>query len=181
MVNLLRSAICGLLVLMPGILPAATLTATFATDVAPFSGWVGASSGDTAFVIEFDDSLGGTIGVLEQEEFISFDWVTNPYTTASGDEARTFIGGIPTIPGLTEGWNPITAGAGPTPSTTFWRFQQAPNSSTSSVLSVNTFSYAIVLPPPPSAVPLPAALPLLGAGLFGLLALRRRRRTAQFG
>jgi hypothetical protein len=31
---------------------------------------------------------------------------------------------------------------------------------------------------PPSAVPLPAALPLLGAGLLGLVAVGRRRNPA---
>lgn len=175
MFGIARAAVCGLLIVAPGILPAATLTATFNADFASF-GFAGAVAGETGFVIGFDDTLGSAAGVLEAVEFQSFAWVNNPFTLSSGEEFRTLLAVAPTISGVLSGFvvpsvtNPFS------PSATNWIFREAPASSTGSIIAATAFNYSITLPPPPpvGAVPLPAGGILLLGALAGLAALRRR-------
>jgi len=182
--GLVRAAVCGLLMIAPGTVSTATLTATCARDVS-FAGFEGAVAGQTAFVIDFDDSLGSTTGVLEEVEFTSFAWVNNPFTRtiadpSFGEQFRTLLGNVPGIAGVSERFL-IPHVTQPTSlQDVNWIFRQATASSTVSNIAVSAFTYSVTLPPPvdpvdPSVVPLPAAgwMPLAGVG--GLAALRRRR------
>jgi hypothetical protein len=175
MLGPVRAAVFGLLISAPGMASAATLTATFSTDVS-FFGFEGGVAGDTAFVIDFDDSLGSIDGVLEGDEFLSFAWVNNPFTiVATGEEFRTLLAVAPSIPGAVSGFvvpyitNPFSL------QNNFWVFRQAPNTSTGSAIAATSFTYAVTLPPSVSPVPLPAAGILLVGALGGLAAVRRRR------
>lgn len=181
MTGLARAAICGLLMMAPGIATAATLTATFGSDVNLSAlGFQGAVAGQTAFTIDFDDTLGNAVGVLEGSEFGSFAWVNNPFTIAStGQQFRTLLGVAPTIAGLVAGFFPPAVTQPFSPSSMNWIFREAPGSSTGSSIAVSVFTYSITLPPPPpppvGAVPLPAGAFLLVGALAGIAALRRRR------
>ncbi|MGR3321777.1 MAG: VPLPA-CTERM sorting domain-containing protein [Pseudooceanicola sp.] len=174
MKNLLRAACFSLVTACPGVLTAATLTATFADDFNPNS-FEGASGGTTAFEIDFDDTLGTMAGVLEGAEFLSFTWINNPFTFNGGD-FRELLGNAPTIAGIVEAFT--TPDFPGTPNPAVWVFRQAPGSGTNSVAGTDVFTYAITPDADPGVVPLPASLPILGAGLAGLFAIRRRKRGA---
>jgi hypothetical protein len=176
MFRLVRAAVCGLLLVAPGHVSAATLTATFGSDVS-FFGFEGATAGQTAFVIDFDDSLGSAVGVLEQAEFGSFAWVNNPFTTSTGQQFRTLLGVAPSIADLVLGFafSPFSL------QNVNWVFRQDPGTATGTAIAASAFTYSITRPTPPvdpvdpSVVPLPAAAWMLLAGMGGLAALRRRR------
>ena len=153
---------------------AATLTATFAGDFTPSGAGFGANDGDVAFAVVFDDSLGSNAGVLEGSEFISFSWITNPFTDTSGPQ-RTLLFSAPSIPGFVEGFR---LEGGTTPLATRWLFGQTVGSGTASFIESSAFTYQISgLTPPPAPIPLPASGVLLLSGFAGLVTLRRRRRA----
>lgn len=154
---------------------AATLTATFIDDFSPPS-FDGASAGQVAFEIEFNDTLGTSAGVLEGSEFVSFNWINNPFTFGSSD-FRELLANAPTVSGIIEGFR--TADFPGTLNVANWVFAQAIGSGTLSTAASSVFSYSIT-GSNTSVVPVPAALPLLLGGLGGLslLGWRRKQQTA---
>lgn len=170
MIRRIGAAVCGLMIMLPGILSAATLTATFNTNVTAL-GFDGSLAGETAFVIEFDDTEGTIAGVLEEDEFLSFAWVNNPFTIGV-NEFFTVLGVAPSIAGVVDGFafTPFSA------QNNNWVFGQETGGPTGTSVAVGSFTYSTALPPPPPLppVPLPAAGFLLIGALGGLAALRRR-------
>lgn len=154
---------------------AATLTATFIDDFSVI-GFEGASAGEAAFQIEFNDTLGSSAGVLEGSEFLSFNWLNNPFTF-SGTEFRELLANVPTIAGVSEAFRtPDFPGS---LNVSNWLFAQAIGSGTGNSIASTVFSYSIT-DSNTSVIPIPASLPLLLAGLGGLgfMSWRRKPRTA---
>lgn len=82
---------------------------------------------------------------------------------ASETGSTGIIGGVNSTASVSSTANSISGGF------SFFGFQ--PGTNTTQTIS---FTTAVVTPPPPPAVPLPASMPLLLAGLGGLAWLRRR-------
>lgn len=105
----------------------------------------------------------------------SSGWTGTVVTTATLSGPTLKDGTVPAAwLDLTTSTNPITAGG----SLTF-TLESALNTAVSANIAYGTpGSYSGTIDPPiPGSVPEPASLPVLGAGLLGLLAVRRRKRA----
>lgn len=186
MLKPLRAAVCGLLIMVPCVVSAATLTATWNTDTTGTT-FASLNTGE-AFTIDFTDivstspaTLANVLdvfdadqdGLYEINEITAFSGIT--YESGFGLITRNAIRFVPTISGVSNGTQ-SNVGNG-------WQFQSG---FTSSFFGINEFTYSLSrdIPDPgpgpgpgPSAVPLPAGAWLLLAGLGTLTLNARRRRT----
>jgi len=138
----------------------AAINAAAAQTYSGLSGYLATitSAGEQTFLnSQFNQTawLGGSDGAVEG----TWQWVTGPeagqvmvYTNWSSNEPNDYGGedGLLGWWGFNGTWNDIRDDYG---------------------------SYAVLVEYSPSAVPVPAALPMLGAGLAGLVALRRRKKA----
>jgi hypothetical protein len=179
MFKTLRAALCGLFLMSPCIVSAATLTATWNTDTTGTT--FAALNSGLAFTIDFTDIVSASPatlenvldvfdqdqdGVYEINEITAFSGIT--FDSVFAPVTRGAIRFVPTISGVSNG----TQSAGGN----VWHFQTG---FTTTLFGINEFTYSLsqINPDPdpgPSPVPLPAGAWLLLAGI-GALTLKARR------